>query len=79
MPLDSIIFRGYQGDEKELEERIIRFLNLPPYKKVRFMEVWTAGIEVYVMMIFGKAVNKEESILPDGFGYGKLTGDIRDY
>jgi hypothetical protein len=78
MPLDSIIFKGYQGDEKELEERIIRFFNLPPYKKVRFMEVWTAGIEVYIMMIFGKAKTQEEA-LPEGFGYGKLTGNIRDY
>ena len=77
MPLDSIIFKGYEGDEKELEERIISFLNLPPSKRVKFMNVWTSGIAVYVMLVFGKG--KAPIVYEPEDVYGKITATIGEY
>ena len=54
MPFESIILKGMQGDEKELEQRIADFLNAEPAKKIQFITTWTIGIDVYLLVLFSK-------------------------
>ena len=81
MPVDSFIIKGYQGDERDLEDRLTTFLNSSPPKKVLHVTSWTIGIEVYIMVLYqiGKPM---ESIKPKAFSTDSgtsYTGKIGDY
>ena len=50
--MDSIIFRAYQGDEEDLEQRMMEYLNSEPKKDIKNILTWTIGIEVYIMILY---------------------------
>lgn len=75
MAIDSFIIKGLQGDERDLEERLIAFLNTNPPKKIVSMTSWVVGIEVYIMILYqvGKPVENRMG------GTFKQADDIQTY
>jgi len=61
MPVDTIIFKGFQGDEVDLQDRIKGFLNISPAKKILNISTWVVGIEVYVLIIFARDATEEKA------------------
>lgn len=64
MPIDSILFRAYQGNEKDLLNKLTLFLNTKPKKNIIQMTSWVVGIEVFLLLVFEYRGKPEQPKLP---------------